>query len=181
MKKTIIALLIISAMACACSRTDNVQVITEYVRASFPGIMPGYNVTVHCMAAPAGTVTVTDSLRIIASEFEADRGSKIHQMETALETLRSLAALQAANSYVSESEKSASADGIESRQAILDSLRSLEIPEAYVGRGASDVLATVVRCCVRVEETPGGRSLEDTYDFYISPNGTRVYSHTRAR
>lgn len=47
--------------------------------------------------------------------------------------------------------------------------------QAYEGRNASDVLVKIVRCKYSI------LSIEETFDFYLSPDGSRCYAKTRAK
>lgn len=58
----------------------------------------------------------------------------------------------------------------------IDSLKNL-VPDnlqGYDSRNANDVLAVIVRCKYSLVP-PGGRTVEETFDFYLSPNGSKCY------
>jgi hypothetical protein len=63
----------------------------------------------------------------------------------------------------------------------IDSLKnaSPDNLNGYDKRSANDVLAVIVRCKYSVEAK--GRSVAETFDFYLSPDGSKCYAKTKAK
>lgn len=65
--------------------------------------------------------------------------------------------------------------------ARIDSLKNLQPDnlQSYDSQNANDVLAKIIRCKYSVELA--GTPAEETFDFYLSPDGTKCYAKTRAK
>jgi len=64
----------------------------------------------------------------------------------------------------------------------IDSLRNLppDNLNGYDSKNPNDVLALIIRCKYSVVP-PGGTTVEETFDFYLSPDGSKCYGKTRAK
>lgn len=66
--------------------------------------------------------------------------------------------------------------------ARIDSLRNLppDNLNGYDSKNPNDVLALIIRCKYSIVP-PGGTTVEETFDFYLSPDGSYCYGKTRAK
>ena len=51
----------------------------------------------------------------------------------------------------------------------------------YKNRDASDILTIVVRCTYSVDEPITNKRVTETFDFFLSPDGTKCYSKKRVK
>ncbi len=123
-----------------------------------------------------GTITVADSIAYLTDKFRKDKQLIIDRIVLAKKMSEELKA-----KTKKKSELDKYLDDIASMDNSIDSLKNL-IPDnlnGYDTKNSSDVLAVTVRCKYSI--TLGGKSVEETFDFYLSPDGTKCYGKTRAR
>ncbi|MEL7599161.1 MAG: hypothetical protein AAGU18_03560 [Proteiniphilum sp.] len=118
-----------------------------------------------------GNVTVADSIAYLTDEFRKEKQSVISRIELARKMSEDLLA---------QTKKQSDIDKYNADIAVMntriDSLKNL-VPDnlqGYDSRNANDVLAVIVRCKYSLVP-PGGRTVEETFDFYLSPNGSKCY------
>lgn len=123
-----------------------------------------------------GKVTVADSIAYLTDEFRKDKQLIINRIELAREMSEDL---KAKTKLKSEFDKYN--DDITIMNNRIDSLKNLtpDNLQGYDSRNADDALAIIIRCkySVQIAET----SAEETFDFYLSPDGTKCYHKTRAK
>ena len=51
----------------------------------------------------------------------------------------------------------------------------------YENRDASDILKIVIRCTYSVDEPITNKRATETFDFFLSPDGTKCYSQKRVK
>lgn len=117
-----------------------------------------------------GTVTVTDSIAYLTNDFRKDKEVVIKRIELAKKLTEDL---QTATKLKSEYDKYA--EDIERMNARIDSLRTLppDNLQGYGSRNTNDVLAVIIRCKYLLNIS--GTTVEETFDFYLSPNGNQCY------
>lgn len=123
-----------------------------------------------------GKVTVADSIAYLTDEFRKDKQLIINRIELAREMSEDL---KAKTKLKSEFDKYS--DDITIINNRIDSLKNLtpDNLQGYDSRNADDALAIIIRCkySVQIAGTPA----EETFDFYLSPDGTKCYHKTRAK
>ena len=109
-----------------------------------------------------GTVTVTDSIAYLTNDFRKDKEVVIKRIELAKKLTEDL-----------QTDKYA--EDIERMNARIDSLRTLppDNLQGYGSRNTNDVLAVIIRCKYLLNIS--GTTVEETFDFYLSPNGNQCY------
>lgn len=124
-----------------------------------------------------GTVTVSDSISYLTDEFRKDQELIIKRIELAKKMSEDLLAKSKKQSDIDKYN----AD-ISTMNARIDSLKNLtpDNLNGYDSRNPSDILAVIVRCKYSIE-LPGTKPIEETFDFYLSPDGTKCYAKTRAK
>ena len=125
-----------------------------------------------------GTVTVADSISYLTDEFRKDKQLIISRIELALKMTKDLQAKETTKhnheKYISD---------IAGMNKNIDSLKNLtpDNLRGYDNMNKEEVLAVIVRCHYSLQ-LPGTTSpVEETFDFYMSPDGTKCYGKTRAK
>ena len=121
-----------------------------------------------------GNVTVADSIAYLTDEFRKDKQLIIDRVALALEKAKELKSYQ---STKHNHEKYNTDIAVMSDR--IDSLRNLTPDDlkGYDSRNPADVLAVIVRCKYSLVP-PGGTAFEETFDFYLSPDGSKYYGKT---
>ena len=117
-----------------------------------------------------GTVTVADSIDYLTDEFRKDKDLIIKRVELAKKMSEDLLAKAKKQSDIDKYN----AD-IATINAGVDSLKNL-VPDnlkGYDNRNANEELAKIVRCKYSVQVA--GNAVEETFDFYLSPDGSKCY------
>lgn len=123
-----------------------------------------------------GKVTVADSIAYLTEEFRKDKQLIIDRIEVAKKMTEELQAKATSKhnheKYISD---------IATFNARIDSLKNLtpDNMRGYESRSANDILALIVRCKYSLVP-PGGAAVEETFDFYLSADGTKYYGKKRA-
>lgn len=122
-----------------------------------------------------GTVTVADSIAYLNDEFRKDKQLIIDRIELAKKMTEDL---QAKSTTKHNHEKYITDIAVMNNR--IDSLKNLapDNLQGYDSRNANDVLSVIVRCKYSV--TLGGKTVEETFDFYLSPDGNKYYGKKRA-
>lgn len=118
-----------------------------------------------------GKVTVSDSIAYLTDEFRKDKQLIINRVELARKTTEELKS-KARN----QQDQARYSTDIATYDTRIDSLKNL-MPDnlnGYDSRNADDVLAIIVRCKYSLVP-PGSTVVEETFDFYLSPDGTKYY------
>lgn len=117
-----------------------------------------------------GTVTVADSIAYLTDEFRKGKQPVISRIELAKKMSEDLLAQTKKQSDIDKYN----AD-ITVMNTRIDSLKNL-VPDnlqGYDKRNTNDVLAIIVRCKYSVQLS--GTPKEETFDFYLSPDGSKCY------
>ncbi|MFA7136452.1 MAG: hypothetical protein WC125_11430 [Bacteroidales bacterium] len=123
-----------------------------------------------------GTVIVADSITYLTDEFRKDKQLIIDRVSLAKKMSEELLA---------KTKKQSDIDKYNADIAVMnvriDSLKNLapDNLRGYDNRNASDVLAKIVRCKYSIQLA--GTLVEETFDFYLSPDGSKCYGKTRAK
>ena len=173
MKKTIYFLIAVLFVACSGSNMNSKyeKTIRDYVLKGQSGI--DFKVL---EMSEQGTVTVADSVAYLTSEFRKDKEVVVKRIELAKAMSKEL---QAKTKLKSEYDRY-TAD-IQRMDARIDSLKSLSPDnlQGYDSRNTNDVLAVIIRCKYLLNIS--GTTVEETFDFYLSPDGSRCFKKTKAK
>lgn len=123
-----------------------------------------------------GTVIVADSIAYLTDEFRKDKQLIIDRISLAKKMTEDL---QAKSTTKHNHEKYIT--DIATMDNRIDSLKNLtpDNLNGYDTKNPSDVLAVTVRCKYSI--ALGGKGVEETFDFYLSPDGTKCYGKKRAK
>lgn len=124
-----------------------------------------------------GTITVADSITYLTDEFRKDKELIVKRVELAKDMTETLLAKEKKQREIDKYN----AD-IARMVARIDSLRNLppDNLNGYDSKNPNDVLALIIRCKYSIVP-PGGTTVEETFDFYLSPDGSYCYGKTRAK
>lgn len=124
-----------------------------------------------------GKITVADSIAYLTDEFRKDKELIVKRVELAKKMTGEL---------LSREKKQSEIDKYNADIAVMDnridSLRNLppDNLNGYDKRNADDILAVIMRCKYSIVP-PGGTTVEETFDFYLSPDGNKCYGKKRAK
>ncbi len=123
-----------------------------------------------------GVITVADSIAYLTNEFRTDKQLIIDRVSLAKKTTEDL---QSKTKLKSEYDKYRCDIVVMNNR--IDSLKNLtpDNLNGYDAQNPSDVLATIVRCKYSI--SIGGESVEETFDFCLSPDGTQCYGKTKVK
>jgi hypothetical protein len=168
MKNVVYLLIAVFLVACGGSSTNSTyeKTIREFL---VKGKSDDLNFNVVEMTEQ-GKVTVVDSIAYLTDEFRKDKELIIKRVELAKKMSEDL---------LTQTKRQSDIDKYNADIAVMnnriDSLKNL-IPDnlqGYDSRNIDDVLAKIVRCKYSVELA--GKTAEETFDFYLSPDGSKCY------
>ena len=168
MKNVAYLLIAVFLVACGGSGTNSTyeKTIREYL---IKGKSDDHNLKI-VELSEQGKVTVADSIAYLTDEYKKDNEHFIKRLELAKEMSEEL---------LSKAKKQADIDeytaNITRQDNHIDSLKnaSPDNLNGYDKRNESDVLSVIVRCKYSFEIK--GRSVAETFDFYLSPDGSKCY------
>ena len=123
-----------------------------------------------------GKITVADSIAYLTDEFRKDKEFFVNRVELAKKMTGVLLSREKRQSEIDK--YNADIAVMDNR---IDSLRNLppDNLNGYDKRNADDILAVIMRCKYSIVP-PGGITAEETFDFYLSPDGSKCYGKKRA-
>jgi hypothetical protein len=168
MKNIAYLLIAVFLVSCGGSGTNNTyeKTITEYL---LKGKSNDLNLKVVEMTEQ-GKVTVTDSIAYLTDEFRKDKQLIVNRVELAKKMTEEL---------LSKTKRQNEIDQYNTDIVVMnnriDSLKTLapDNLQGYDKRNTNDVLAKIVRCKYSVQLA--GKTVEETFDFYLSPDGSKCY------
>ncbi|MDR1203657.1 MAG: hypothetical protein LBL58_18770 [Tannerellaceae bacterium] len=168
MKNVVYLLIAVFLASCGGSGTNSIygKTITEYL---LKGKSNDLDLKVVEMTEQ-GKVTVADSIAYLTDEFRKDRQLIVKRVELAKKMTEELLSKTKRQNEIDRYN----ADIVVMNNRI-DSLKNL-VPDnlqGYDSRNANDALAIIVRCKYSVQLA--GKPIEETFDFYLSPDGSKCY------
>lgn len=178
MKNVIYFLISVFLISCSsnATKTDYAQTIGDYLQIDKKGSK--YDLKFKVVELNEhGTITVADSIAYLTDEFRKDKQLIISRIELAKEMTEDLKA-----KTKKKSELDKYLDNIAEMNNRIDSLKNLtpDNLQGYANRNENDVLVVIVRCKYSIGP-PGGVTVEEIFDFYLSPDGSKCYGKTRAK
>lgn len=177
MKKLLYVFVAFAVVSCSSgvTKTDYEKTIADYVQTDKNGTKYDYNFKVFELEEQ-GMITVADSIAHLTEEFRKDKEHFIKRFELAKKMDETMLAKEKRQSNIDKYN----AD-IAITQHSIDSLKSLtpDNLNGYESRNPNDVLAVIVRCKYSVT-LPSGITGEETFDFFLSADGSKCYAKKRA-
>lgn len=163
MKKIIYLLLTVFMVSCGSdSNSVYEKTITEYL---LKGGDTKDNLNFKIVELTTqGTITVADSIAYLTDEFRKDKELIIKRIELAMQ-----AKVMTKHTIAVMSNR-------------IDSLKNLtpDNLKEYGSKNPTDILALTMRCKYSLTP-PNGKSVEETFDFYLSPDGLKCLGKARAK
>jgi len=128
-------------------------------------------------------VSVADSIKIITDAFIAERDKQLASLEKTLSVFTKSIEKAKAASRPSQVMIGSYQSSIDKTNEQIDALKKTFPKELtkYENRDANEILAIVVRCTYTIDEPLGNNRATETFDFYLSPDGTKFYSKERVK
>ena len=168
MKNPTIIIFVLMLAACSGGTADYGKTITGHLLSKAPS-EKGYKVEI-LELEKLSPVTAADSIAILRAEFEKDREAKIKHAHGVID----IAALLPDGNEVRHSR-------IALQQHTIDSLTNLPVPVFYEDTPPGKVLAVVIRCRYSVSADNAPSLVTETFDFWLSPDGSHVEHQRRAK
>ena len=182
MKRIILLSLVSLLFSCGDTTSKYEKAIADFVQTDSRGTKLDMKFKVeeleelHC-------VTVADSIKIIMDNFNTERDKQVA-------SLRKTVSLFTENIEKAKAARNPSQAMIKSYQSNIDKtnerINALKesVPKElvkYENKDASDILTIVVRCTYPVDEPITNKRATETFDFFLSPDGTTCYSQKRIK
>jgi hypothetical protein len=128
-------------------------------------------------------ISVADSIKIITDNFNAEKDKQMASLEKTLsvftENVEKVKAANRPSQVMIDSYQSS----INKTNERFDALRK-SVPDElakYESSDASEILTIVVRCTYTIDEPLAKKRATETFDFFLSPDGTKCYSKKRVK
>lgn len=128
-------------------------------------------------------VSVADSIEILTETFNTGKNKKITTLEETVRRNIDNINKEKGTRYPSRTMISFYQSNIDKANGQIDALRGMKPTETlkYEGRNGDEILAIVVRCSYSIDEPLTKKRATETFDFYLSPDGTKYYSKKRVK
>lgn len=128
-------------------------------------------------------ISVADSIRIITDNFNAERDKQMASLEKTLNVFNAnIEKVKSAN-RPSQMMIDSYQSSIDKTNEQIDAIRK-RVPEGltkYENRNVGEILTVVVRCTYTIDDPLTSKRATETFDFYLSPDGTKCYSQKRVK
>lgn len=182
--KRIILLLSLVSLLLSCGETTSKyeKTISDYVQTDSKGTKLNLNFKAEKLEE-IRQMTVADSIKIITNNFDAERDKQITSLEKTIslftESIEKARNARTPSQVMIDSYQS----NINKTNERIDALRE-SVPKKlakYENRNVNDILTIVVRCTYTIDEPMTGKRATETFDFCLSPDGTKCYSQKRVK
>lgn len=179
-----IALLPLFALMVSCGGTTGKyeNVVADYVQTDSRGTKLDMNFKAEKLEE-IGRITVADSVKIITDDFNTERDRQMASLEKSISIFTENIEKAKVASRPSQMMINSYQSSIDKTNERINALREC-VPEElakYGGRDASDILTIVVRCTYSIDEPITDKRVIETFDFFLSPDGTKCYSCKREK
>ncbi|GHT89006.1 hypothetical protein FACS189474_5200 [Bacteroidia bacterium] len=167
----------------ACSSGNKYEkTIADYIQTDKHGTKFDMNFKV-IEIAEIQRITVADSMATITEAFNAERNKKIESLEESVKRQETSLEKEKNSRFSSKTMIVLYTTGIERGKHAIDSLKTIHPTEIeqYENRKPDDLLAVIVRCKYSIVPPMMNTTAEETFDFTLSPDGTKCYGKQRAK
>jgi septal ring factor EnvC (AmiA/AmiB activator) len=128
-------------------------------------------------------ISVADSIKIITDSFNAEKDKQMASLQKTLSVFTESIEKVKATSRPSQTMINSYQSNIYKTREQIDALGKSVPGELtkYENRDTSEILAIVVRCTYTIDEPLTKKRATETFDFYLSPDGTKFYSKERVK
>ena len=177
MKKYLYVFISLVVVSCGSGgiKTDYRKTIADYVQTDRKGTK--YDLKFKVLELEeSGTITVADSISYLTDEFRKDKEYFIKRFELVKKMDETMLAKEKKQSNIDKYKSD-----IALMEHRIDSLKNLtpDNLNGYGSRNPKDILVVIIRCKYSII-IPSGIRAEETFDFYLSPDGTKCYDKKRA-
>jgi len=181
MRKNIYLLLLICLTACSSNNTYE-QTIADHVQTDKKGTK--YDMKFKALEiGEIARYTVADSIAIIKEAFEEDHAKRIAKLEESIENTNESIEKETNKRYPSGTLLNFYKNSIVKSQDMINALKAETSAELqkYENRKSDELLAIIVRCKYSIVPPIVNTTVEETFDFALSPDGTKCYGQKRVK
>jgi len=182
MKRIILLSLVSLLFSCGGTTGKYEKVIADFVQTDSRGMKLNMNFKVEKLE-DVRRVTVMDSIKIITDNFNNERDKQMASLEKTVSLFtenieKAKAAYRPSQTMINSYQSS-----IDKTKEQINVLKETtpEGLERYENRDASDILMIIVRCTYSIDEPITNKRATETFDFFLSPNGTKCYFPRRVK
>jgi len=176
--------LIVSCTTTSNNKRDYTETISNYLQTDKKGNKHDLNFKVIEMNE-LKTISVSDSISFLTEEFKADQQVIINRIDLAKKMSEDLLEKEKNRKSPNSNQISKYENDILVMNQRIDSLNNLPADnlKGLDKRNPTDVLAIVVRCKYSINPpyASGGSTVEEVYDFVLSPDGKTCYTKTKVK
>ncbi|WP_291583881.1 hypothetical protein [Bacteroides sp.] len=182
MKRIILLSLASLLFSCGGTTGKYEKVIADFVQTDSRGTKLDANFKAEKLEE-VRRVTIADSIKIITDNFDTERNKQITSLKKTLSIFTENIEKAKSASRPSQTMIDSYQSSIDKTNERIDVLRGSAPKELtkYKNRDASDILTIVVRCTYSVDEPITNKRVTETFDFFLSPDGTKCYSKKRVK
>ncbi len=181
MKRILLLLLFALLLSCGGTTSKYEMLIADVVQTD-GGVKIDLNFKVEELQE-IRQVSVADSIKIITDDFNAERDKQVASLEKTLNLFNANIEKAKTTSRPSQVMIDSYQSSINKTNEQINALKN-RLPEGitkYENREASDILTIVVRCTYSIDEPITNKRATETFDFFLSPDGTKCYSKKRVK
>jgi hypothetical protein len=182
MKRILLMPLFALLFSCGGATGKFEKVIADFVQTSSRGTKLDMNFKAEKLEE-IYRITVADSIKIITDNFNTKRDKQMASLEKTIslftKNIEKVKAVRRPSQVMIDSYQSS----INKTNERIDALKA-SVPEEltkYKDRDANDILTIIVRCTYSVDEPITNKRTTETFDFFLSPDGTKCYSQKRVK
>lgn len=182
MKRIILLAMIPVLFSCGGTTSKYENAITDFVQTDSRGTKLDINFNAEKLEEIA-RITVADSIKIITDSFNAERDKQMTSLEKSIsiftESIEKAKASHRPSQVMIDSYQSS----IDKTYERIDELKA-SVPKEqtkYMNRNTNDILAIIIRCTYSIDEPITNKRATETFDFFLSPDGTKCYSQKRVK
>lgn len=183
MKKALYLLLVVMTfVSCSPRERTYEKTISDYIQTDRNGTKYDLNFKVEQLTI-MDPITVADSIAYLTEEFKKDQQLIINRMQLAKDLTETLLANEKKKRYPNQQELNNYTSNLKTIDHRIDSLRNLNPDnlKGYESRKPDEVLAIVARCTYSCDAPIINSRATETFDFFLSPDGTKCYTKKRAK
>lgn len=182
MNRIILLSLVSLLFSCGGTTSKYEKVIADFVQTDSQGTKLDMNFKAEKLEE-IRQVCVADSIKIITDVFKAERDKQMASLEKTMSVLIASIEKAKAASRPSQVMIDSYQSSINKTNEQIDALKKSVPTELtkYENRGTSEILTIVVRCTYTIDELLTKKRATETFDFFLSPDGTKCYSKKRVK
>ena len=182
MRRIILLSLVSLLLSCGGTTSKYEKIIADFVQTDSRGTKLDMNFKTEKLEE-VRRITVADSIKIITDDFNFEKDRQMASLEKTISLFTENIEKAKAASRPSQVMIDSYQSSIDKTNEQIDVLRK-RVPEGlvkYENQDVSDILTIVVRCTYSVDEPITNKRATETFDFFLSPDGTKCYSQKRVK